>query len=130
MDDRSPGGDTARTQTGNGAHHQRAPQGGQQQSRRRTRRHRNGKSGKAKRPASRSNHKRISSAITRDISCVEDWDAEIKEEALRNRAAAEAAEAAIAQLPESEEEDWDAPEAQTNPGNGLCLLYTSPSPRD
>ena len=35
------------------------------------------------------------------------------------RQAEEAAEAAATQLPESEEEDWDAPEAQADPGNGL-----------
>ena len=110
-DDGSTGGDPTRTQTGNSAHHQRAPQGGQQQSRRPTRRNRNGKSGKAKRPASWSNHKRISSAITRDVSCVEDWDAEIEEEARRTKEAAETTETVTAQLPD-------------------CLLYTSPSPRD
>ena len=53
--------------------------------------------------------------------CIRDrvWDADIEEEARRNKAAEEAAEAAATQLPESEEEDWDAPEAQTDPGNGL-----------
>ena len=65
--------------------------------------------------------------MARDVSCVEDWDAEIEEEARRGKETKETA------AQQSEEEDWDAPEAQTDPGNGLtwdCLLYTSPSPRD
>ena len=117
--DGAAGGDPTIDEASNSALPERATQGSQLQSRRRTRRHRHGKSGKAKRPASWSNRKRIASALTQDISCVEDWDEEIEEEARRNRAAAAAAEAATIQLPESEEENWDAPEAQTDPGNGL-----------
>ena len=54
--------------------------------------------------------KQLSSSIARDVSCVEDWDAEIEEEARRARETA---------AQQSEEEDWDAPESQTDPGNGL-----------
>ena len=51
-----------------------------------------------------------------------DWDAEIEEEARRAKEAKETA------APQSEEEDWDAPEAQTDPGNGLT--WDDMIPRD
>ena len=97
-------------QTGDSAYPRRTPQGSQPPSRRQTRRYRHGKSWKAKRPAGWSNHKRLSSSITRDVASVEVWDEEIEEQA---RLAKEA------DAQQSEDEDWDAPESQTDPGNGL-----------
>ena len=79
-------------------------------SRRRTQRHHHGKSGKTNHPASWLNpHKRVASSITRDVADVELWDDEIEE---RGRLEKEREK-------DEPEEDWDGPEAQTEPGNGL-----------
>ena len=68
-----------------------------------------GKSWKAKRPASWTNHKRVASSITRDVSSIPLWDDEIEE---RERLAKEK------EQEKAESEDWDAPEAQTEQATG------------
>ena len=54
-------------------------------------------------------HKRVASSITQDVTDVELWDDEIEEQERLEKER------------EKDEpvEDWDAPEAQTEPGNGL-----------
>ena len=56
------------------------------------------------------NHKRVASSITRDVSDIELWDDEIEEKERLDKEKEQEKE---------ESEDWDAPEAQTEPGNGL-----------
>ena len=119
QDDGATGGHPPLPQTANSPRPRGTPQSRQQQSRRRTGRFNHGKPWTSKRPPSWSNHKRVATSLARDVTSVELWDEEVeKEEQL-----------AIQTKPEdTESEDWDAPEAQTDPGNGLT--WDEMIPRD
>ena len=68
---------------------------------------------KAKRLASwRDGNKRIESSFHQDIADIDLWDDEIEEKEKEERE-----KDATSATPK--EEDWDAPEVQTEPGNGL-----------